>query len=78
MLLRGFGMSKFQSEYNSITKEAVFYVGETERRIKFEEFSDYHAMSILLNDARKLGRAEAAKEFAWRVTLMCRDMGVAV
>ncbi|MGF6837036.1 hypothetical protein QF001_000903 [Paraburkholderia youngii] len=67
----------FKSEYNSITGEAVFYVVETVRRQKFAEFSDYHAVACLLNDARRLGREEAANECAWRMQLLARDMGVA-
>jgi hypothetical protein len=68
---------KFQSGYNSTTKEAVFQIGDTERRMKFELFGDYHAVSIMLNEARKVGREEAAKECVWRMQAMARDMGVA-
>ena len=67
----------FRSEYNSITGKAVFTIGESVPEMYFSEFSDYHAVSIMLNEARKLGREEAAKECVWRIQLLARDMGVA-
>ncbi|KAA1013004.1 hypothetical protein FVF58_09440 [Paraburkholderia panacisoli] len=73
-------MTNFQSEWagneTDRSGDALFKVGEIERAVHFNEFTDYHAIAQLLNEARKVGREEAAKEFAWRVSQVAREMGV--
>jgi hypothetical protein len=72
----------FQSEWfgneTDSSGDALFKVGDVERAVHFNEFSDYHAVAQLLNEARRIGREEAAKEFAWRVTRFAREMGATV
>jgi hypothetical protein len=69
-------MIPFRSEYNALTGKAKFTIGDAVREMHFAEFADYHAVSIMLNDSRKVGREEAAKECVWRMQLLARDMGV--
>jgi hypothetical protein len=57
---------------------ATFEVGTIKRDVLFAEFTQYHAVAQLLNEARKVGREEAAKEFAFKVTRFAREMGAAV
>lgn len=66
----------FKSEYNSLTGQARFKIGDYTREMHFDKFDDYHKVSNLLDEARKVGAQDAAKEFAWRVKNMVRDMGV--
>ena len=71
---------KFQSEFMASTDPkdktgwATFYVGDVERRVFFANFQDYHLVSILLNEARQLGREEAAKQVAARLTQFVREI----
>jgi hypothetical protein len=55
---------------------ATFEVGTIKRDIPFAEFTQYHAVAQLLNEARQVGREEAAREFASRAKNWLREMGV--
>lgn len=70
----------FQSEWfgneTDRSGDALFKVGDVERAVHFNEFSDYHAVAQLLNEARRVGNEETAKVFAWRVSQVAREMGV--
>lgn len=69
-------MTPFKAEYNSLTGKAVFTIGDMVREMSFAEWSDFSAVSTMLNEARRVGREEAAKECVWRMQLVARDMGV--
>ena len=53
---------------------ATFYVGDVERKVFFNTFEDYHIVSILLNEARQIGREQAASSVAARLTQFVREI----
>lgn len=71
---------KFQSEFMASTDPrdksgwAKFYVGDVERKVFFNDFQDYHVVSILLNEARQLGREQAASSVAARLTQFVKEI----
>jgi hypothetical protein len=67
--------SEFKGNETDSSGIATFEVGTIKRDIPFDEFTQYHAVAQLLNEARQVGREEAAKEFASRVAQFARDMG---
>jgi hypothetical protein len=69
--------SEFHGNETDRSGDALFKVGDIERAVHFETFADYHAVAQLLNEARQVGREEAAKECVWRMQVLARDMGVA-
>ena len=70
----------FKSEFMAETDPkdrsgwATFYVGDVERKVFFADFQDYHVVSILLNEARKVGREQAAESVAARLTQFVREI----
>lgn len=71
---------KFQSEFMASTDPkdksgwATFHVGDVERAVFFNDFQDYHVVSILLNEARQYGREEAAGQVARRLEQFVREI----
>lgn len=53
---------------------ATFYVGDVERKVFFADFMDYHVVSILLNEARQIGREEAASQVAARLAQFVKEI----
>jgi hypothetical protein len=45
---------------------ATFRVGSIKRDVHFTDVADFHAVAQLLNEARKVEREEAAREFIAR------------
>jgi hypothetical protein len=68
--------SGFKGNTENSSGTATFEVGTIKRDIPFAEFTHYHAVAQLLNEARKVAREEAVKECLWRMQLLARDMGV--
>lgn len=68
--------SEFMASTDSKDKSgwATFYVGDVERKVFFNDFQDFHVVSILLNEARQFGREEAAKGVASRLTQFVREI----
>jgi hypothetical protein len=68
--------SQFKGNTENSSGTATFEVGTIKRDIPFAEFTQYHAVAQLLNEARQVGREEAAREFASRAKNWLREMGV--
>lgn len=66
--------SQFQGNETERSGTATFFVGTIERQIQFERFEDYHAIAQLLNEARRVGRTEAARAFSAQAQQWAREM----
>lgn len=70
----------FQSEWfgneTDSSGDVIFKVGEVERAMHFNEFADYHAVAQLLNEARRVGREEGVRDFAFAARTFARQEGI--
>jgi hypothetical protein len=68
--------SEFKGNETDSSGIATFEVGTIKRDVLFAEFTQYHAVAQLLNEARQVGREEAARYFGINAAQWARDMGV--
>lgn len=62
----------FTSRYDS-DSTGKFMVGDIARVVYLSE-EDYHAVSQLLNEARRMGRQDAVRELSAHVAQVAREM----
>lgn len=67
--------TRFQGNEHDRSGTASFSVGTIERDVRFEDAADFHAICALINEARKYGREEAAREFLVRVRQWTEEKG---
>jgi hypothetical protein len=68
--------SEFKGNETDRSGIATFEVGTIKRDVPFAEFTQYHAVAQLLNEAYKVGREAGIRDFAFAARAFARQEGV--